>query len=406
MSIFNEDKQNINNNLINEENSDIKIKNDKINELTLEIEEKTTKLNRLDEEIKRKEKEYKEIKDLLNDELSKIENELSQKQAEFDLFNIKLENSVMTDKDEKIKYLEENIKNINNKFINEQKKNIILEENIRKLKGQIKKNEKNESEIHDLAKENEKLSTKLKIFENIIKVKDKEIEYLKKNNKSINDFEDKIDEINDINEINNDINKIETFLNNKISKIEELVNKDKNEGYVSEIINTSERKLNKLMNDNPIYSYECINKDSLVFNIKEGTEKVEIQIELKNNGNIPWNYDTQLKIVNPSDIKIDDITLKQQEPNEINSYKVVFKSNFKIKEYIIRLAFCSDGETYGDIIVIKINILPEIKFYNKYINEFREEFKLPLENYSDERLFNALKDNNFNFSDAFNSFFN
>ena len=326
MSIFNEDKENINNNLINEENSDIKIKNDKINELTLEIEEKTTKLNRLDEEIKRKEKEYKEIKDLVNDELSKIQNELSQKQAEFDLFNIKLENSVMTDKGEKIKYLQENIKDINNKFINEQKKNIILEENIRKLKGQIKKNEKNESEIHDLAKENEKLSTKLKIFENIIKVKDKEIEYLKKNNKSINDFEDKIDEINDINEINNDINKIETFLNNKISKIEELVNKDKNEGYVSEIINTSERKLNS---NNIIYA----SKD---------------QEREKQNDNI--------------------ITLMNDNPKY--SYEC------------------------------------EIEFHNKKINEFREEFKLPLENYSDERLFNALKDNNFNFSDAFNSFFN
>ena len=400
MSIFNEDKKNITNNIINEENTDIKIKNDELNELTLKIDEKTTKLNRLEKEIEIKEKNYKEIIDLLNQELSNIQNELSQKQAEFDLFNIKLENSVITDKDEKIKYLKENITIINEQFKIEQNKNRKLEEDIRKLKQekkeQMKINEKNESKIHDLAKENKKLSTKLNILENTIKVKDKEIYELKNNNKNIKDFE----EINEINEINNDLNNIETFLNTKINKIEELVNKGKNEVNVSEIINTSERELNKLMNENPKYSYECINKDKLVLIIKKGMKEGEIQIELKNNGDIPWNHDTQLKMVNPSDIKIDDITLKQQEPNEENSYTIVFKqlSNFKIK------AFCSEGKTYGDIIIIKINIIDEIEFQK--INEFRKEFNLPVEDYSDEKILNALKNNNFNFKSTIESWFN
>ena len=402
MSIFNEDKKNITNNLINEENTDIKIKNDELNELTLKIDEKTTKLNRLEKEIEIKEKNYKEIIDLLNQELSNIQNELSQKQAEFDLFNIKLENSVITNKDEKIKYLQENIAIIKEQFKNEQNKNIKLEVDIRKLKQekkeQIKINEKNESKIHDLTKENKKLSTKLNILENTIKVKDKEIYELKNNNKSIKNFEGKI---NEINEINNDLNNIETFLNTEINKIEEIVNKDKKEVNVSEIINTSERKLNKLMNENPKYSYECINKDKLVLIIKEGMEEGEIQIELKNNGDIPWNYDTQLKIVNPSDIKIGDITLKQQEPNEENSYKIVY---LKIKEYITRLAFCSEGKTYGDIIIIKINIIDEIEFQK--INEFRKEFNLPVEDYSDEKILNALKNNNFNFKSTIESWFN
>ena len=407
MSIFNENKENITNNLINEENSDIKIKNDELNELTLKIDEKTTKLNRLEKEIEIKEKNYKEIIDLLNQELSNIQNELSQKQAEFDLFNIKLENSVITDKDEKIKYLKENIKNINEQFKNEQNKNIKLEEDIRKLKQekkeQMKINEKNELKIHDLTKENKKLSTKLNILENTIKVKDKEIYELKNNNKNIKNFEKKIDKMN---EINNDLNNIGTFLNTEINKIEEIVNKNKKEVNVSEIINTSEKELNKLIEDNPKYSYECINKDKLVLIIKEGMEEGEIQIELKNNGDIPWNHDTQLKMVNPSDIKIDDKTLKQQEPNEVNIYPIVFKelSYLKIKEYFTRLAFCSGGKTYGDIIIIKINIISEIEFQK--INEFRKEFNLPVENYSDEKILNGLKNNNFNFESTIESWFN
>ena len=65
-----------------------------------------------------------------------------------------------------------------------------------------------------------------------------------------------------------------------------------------------------------IYSYECLNLDKLISKIKEGTDETEVKIVLKNNGVIPWNEDTKLKIVESSDIIIDDIILKQQNPEE------------------------------------------------------------------------------------------
>ena len=120
----------------------------------------------------------------------------------------------------------------------------------------------------------------------------------------------------------------------------------------------------------PIYSYECINKDKLISNIKEETDETEIKIELKNNGTLPWNEDTKLKIVEPSDIKIDDIILKQQNPEEVNTYMIVFKKlkNLEAKEYKTSLEFYSGGKNYGDKIIIKINILNETEF-----NELEEK---------------------------------
>ena len=97
MSIFNKDREN---NFITEENNNIKSKSDELNKITLEIKKSQDQLNILTKEIKK-------IKSSLKEELNNMEKELNKKQEEFEIFNIKLENSFIDDKDKKIKNLEE-----------------------------------------------------------------------------------------------------------------------------------------------------------------------------------------------------------------------------------------------------------------------------------------------------------
>ena len=113
-----------------------------------------------------------------------------------------------------------------------------------------------------------------------------------------------------------------------------------------------------------IYSYECLNLDKLISKIKEGTDETEVKIVLKNNGVIPWNEDTKLKVVESSDIIIDDIILKQQNPEEENTYTIMFMNlkNYGTKEYNTYFEFFSGGKKYGDNIIIKINIFNETEY--------------------------------------------
>ena len=372
MSIFNPDDESDSNDNNDNEDYILKLKNEELNKITLEIENKTLKLNRLNEEIKIIEGQYNKIISTLNEELSKIQDDLIQKKAEFETFNIKLENSFITDKDKKIEYLEKNIKDIEKKLAQEQIENENLKKEIQILKKekeeQMKINKENELKIKSLNKSERNLSINLHVSEKRLEFEKNKVKELEHKNRRKKEFQENNDEKN---EINNNLN---------------------------EIFN----------NDNPIYSYECFNKDNLVLNLLEGTEKAEIEIQLRNNGNIVWNENTKLKIIEPSDIKIDDIKLNPQEPRETRYYTIQFKNliNFKIKEYTTRLVFCSDGKNYGDIILIKINILDENEFYGKKIDEFRKEYNLPYDPYSDEIILNHLIDNNFIFKSTYESFFN
>ena len=391
MSIFNPDDESDSNDNNDNEDYILKLKNEELNKITLEIENKTLKLNRLNEEIKIIEGQYNKIISTLNEELSKIQDDLIQKKAEFETFNIKLENSFITDKDKKIEYLEKNIKDIEKKLAQEQIENENLKKEIQILKKekeeQMKINKENELKIISSEKFKRKLSIDLHVSEKRLEFEKNKVKELEHKNRRKKEFQENNDEKN---EINNNLNEI--FKSSSI-------NSEKDEDDNNNI---------NIINDNPIYSYECFNKDNLVLNLLEGTEKAEIEIQLRNNGNIVWNENTKLKIIEPSDIKIDDIKLNPQEPRETRYYTIQFKNliNFKIKEYTTRLVFCSDGKNYGDIILIKINILDENEFYGKKIDEFRKEYNLPYDPYSDEIILNHLIDNNFIFKSTYESFFN
>ena len=79
-------------------------------------------------------------------------------------------------------------------------------------------------------------------------------------------------------------------------------------------------------------------------------------------------------------------------------------------EYKIIFSFYSGGKIHGEkitaLIKIKENQKNEIDEYIEKINEFRENFNLSEDEYSNEKLFVVLKDHNFNFENAFSSLFN
>ena len=403
MSILNDQQ---NDNLIKEENNDIKAKNEELEKIKKEIEEKTKYLNELNEEIKNKEKQKKMIIDTLNEDLSKIQEELATKQAEFTTFNSDIENL-------------KNIKEINDKYTEEKNKNIELNELYNKL---IK-------EKNDLVK---KLETNKNIIETkniILRKNNNEIEQLEKDNKMLNEI---------ISQLKIETGKIKENLNKdrkniiKLKKqIEEIIKENKNEISNNKNSNELEQKKiitlnihsdnrdilgspikensnnnNLIINNNKIYSYQCTNLEKLVIDIIEKTDKAEIKIKLKNNGNIPWDKDTKLKMVELSDIKIGDIILKPQNPNTEETYTIILNlQNYEIKEYKTNLVFCSGGKTYGEKIVIKINILSEIDFCIKKIDEFKKCYDLIECELDDEKILGCLAENNFSFENTFSSLY-
>ena len=136
-------------------------------------------------------------------------------------------------------------------------------------------------------------------------------------------------------------------------------------------------------------------------------DKAEIKIKLKNNGNIPWDKYTKLKMVELSDIKIGDIILKPQNPNTEETYIITFNQlqNYEIKEYKTNLVFCCGGKTYGKKIVIKINILSELDFCIKKIDEFKKCYDLIECELDDEKILGCLAENNFSFENTFSSIY-
>ena len=83
----------------------------------------------------------------------------------------------------------------------------------------------------------------------------------------------------------------------------------------------------------------------------------------------------------------------------------------KIGEYKSYLLFNVNGKNYGEKLTLSINVkekkeIEEIEKYRDKIKEFRDQFNLDNEEYNDEKLFEILKQHNFNFEDSFSSLFN
>ena len=173
-------------------------------------------------------------------------------------------------------------------------------------------------------------------------------------------------------------------------------------------------KLRKPVDDKEkIYSYDCSNIILLNQFIYEGTEQCEIKILLKNNGNVKWpEKKTKLIFDESSQIKADNITLLSQNVEEEKEYIVKFENlgNLKKGEYKSYLLFNVKGKNYGDKLTLIINVkekeeMNEMEKYMKKIEEFRSTFNLSENEYTNEKIFDVLKEHNLNFEEAFSSLF-
>ena len=150
------------------------------------------------------------------------------------------------------------------------------------------------------------------------------------------------------------------------------------------------------------YSYKCINTSSLTSTIFEGTNETEFKIDLENNGNKTWPRDnTLLSFDRESEIISEDIYLESQKPNEQKSYFVKFRylGQKKVGELRANLHFFINDKEFGEELTLKIRIL-DIR-----IKQFRDIYSLPEEDFSNERILDLLRRNNFDFDISFNSLF-
>ena len=315
--------------------------------------------------IKEKEEEIEQYKKKLldlekqNQELNKIieeKNNIIKEKEEF----IKNNQIIITNKDN----LEKIQKELNEKYgklLNE------LNEQLNKIKRKLNK-EKEETEKMNSLIEDPKIREKIK----------KDIE---NNLKSHKTFLEKREEIklffpqsfknNQKEEFYRIMESIKKEYENKLKKeIENLTNqmkemREKIENEFNEKFEKKEKeyasKFNKIYNKNnePEYSFECLNKKELQTKIYEGTDSAELEIALKNNGDIIWDKNSQLIIVKPSDLTANEINLKPQKPGDIFLYKIIFRDlkRYPSGEYKSYLEFYSSGNNYGEQLEIKINII-------------------------------------------------
>ena len=277
----------------------------------------------------------------------------------------------------------------NKKIINLEKEN---KELLNKLKQEKKEKEKLISEKKDLENKNNELLFENKNLKNI----------LKNNEKKINEYTHKTSELNE------KINELKSMLKDKkeMDNLNDEKEKDLNNNNKENEINDNPEN-----NDNEKeYSFECTN----VVSISKGTDEVNIEINLRNNGNKTWANDSKLLLDPISTLKGDDIDLNPQNPYEEKSYSVKIKDlkDFPEGEYKAIFRFYSGGYILGEKITTIIKIIEKNDINKKIIDnfniikKFREEFCLEEGGYSDEKLLEILKENDFNYENAFSSLFN
>ena len=359
------------NKILNNENKKYTEEKNKLKKLNNELNEKLKKMQYKNENLKEEYKKY--IKDNINQnnklnqkilELEEVKNQYQTLQKDFDKLNI--ENSKHMEEKNKFEQL---YNEFINKYKEEKNQHNILKKAYENQKKQIVDSNKI---MKDLEK---KFNNNNAIYEELIKEKEK--------NKIL---EDKIKE----NE-----NKFNEYIISKVNNN-------------NSINNTNKDKLIK-----KVYSYDCLNKNKLSYYIYEGTVEAKIEIILKNNGEEDWPKDcTKLIFDKASKITGDEIVLKPQKSGEQNNYNVIFKkvSKYRVGEYKSYLLFYVNDETFGEILELTIRIIenkknPEIDENIDKINEFRQNYDLDKNDYSNSKILGVLKKNNFDYDEAFVSLF-
>jgi len=209
---------------------------------------------------------------------------------------------------------------------------------------------------------------------------------------------------------NNIINNFNINIRNKAFNYNNIQNN--NNEFNNDIIQKNSNEFNIInnnANEEEDYSYECLNKDSLKQVIEEGEEQVNFILTLKNNKKNKWPQG-KAKIVSDcsSNFIGDDIILKPQDYNEIRNYSYVVKDlgSYPIGNYKIFLCFEVNEESYGDKLLLKVEIKEKQNLdIEDKIKEFRELYSLFKEDFPDEQIKKVIQKSNYNYERAFSSLF-
>jgi len=186
-----------------------------------------------------------------------------------------------------------------------------------------------------------------------------------------------------------------------------LNNNNNNINNINEIKNDDNNNDNNIIVAKKEYSYECLNKNKLSSYIYEGTDEAKIEIILKNNGKEDWPKDcAKLIFDRASNIEGEDIVLEPQKSGEQKIYHAIFKkvSKYRVGEYKSFLLFSVNDETFGEELELTVEIKENEENIDR-INEFRQKYDLNNNDYSNEKILEALKKNNFDYDKAFSSLF-
>ena len=153
------------------------------------------------------------------------------------------------------------------------------------------------------------------------------------------------------------------------------------------------------------FSYECLNLNNLNKEIMEGIKKVKIKILLKNNKKIDWPKNNTKLVFDFKTSKFiqDDLILEPQRFNEEKYYDIIIREldQYPAGEYNVYLWFEVNGKHYGERIEFKIIIKEKTNQDFDKIKELRKTFNLSEEDYSDGKILESLKTNNYNYELTF-----
>ena len=396
----------------------------KLAELKIELfnlegnEEQNKKIN-YDEELEK-------LKNKYNKNRVKYENEIEElnktnKQLENQLNELQLaSNSAMN--------IKKNKKN-KKEFLN------LINKNFKKEK--LKREEKNEEDldkIYESVKIEEENNRQLTIMKSNLKLnKLKEINKANKKNKNMNNQNEEKKENEELkhkkeeaNEILEKLQKKKTIIEKdhktriidlkkeiekeKIRKLK-LENKKKEEEEEKRKKELEKKKQEEI--NNIVYSYECSNLMYLQQTIYIGTDKAEIPVIMKNDGNITWPKNkTKLVFDKNSKIKGENVELGPLVNGEKQKYIVIIDNLSTLGEgiYDANVWFNVNDKNYGKMLNLRIEIKKmeedPIKKNMETIEKFRAQFYLDnKDDFPDEVLYENLYKNDFDFEKTFGKMF-
>ena len=155
---------------------------------------------------------------------------------------------------------------------------------------------------------------------------------------------------------NHEIELLKNQIQNLTAEINELKNKkSKNKNIIKNenIINNSESDDDEDMDDNQIYTMECLTK-KLKIEILQGTEKTDIDVVIRNNSKEKYPNDSYLVCDHKNSLLLcEKVKLNELEPFQQQKVSILFKN----------IKFISKGE-YRCIVKLQIN--------NKMCNSYFE----------------------------------